>query len=39
MEPLVLVVDDDDEIVAFLDEAIQEAGYRVLSSVNGKALP
>jgi CheY-like chemotaxis protein len=39
MEPLVLVVDDDDEIVAFLDEAIQEVGYRVLTSVNGKALP
>lgn len=39
MEPLVLVVDDDDEIVAFLNEAIQEAGYRVLTSVDGKAIP
>ena len=39
MEPLVLVVDDDSEIAAFLDEAIQEVGYRVVTAVDGKALP
>lgn len=39
MEPLVLVVDDDNEIAAFLDEAIQEVGYRVVTAVDGKALP
>lgn len=39
MPPLILVVDDNKEIVAFLDEAIQEVGYRVRSAVNGHALP
>jgi CheY-like chemotaxis protein len=38
MEPLVLVVDDDNAIMVFLDEAIQEAGYRVRTAVNGRAL-
>lgn len=34
----VLVVDDDEAIVAFLEDALEDAGYRVLSAVDGKAL-
>ena len=34
----VLVVDDDEAIVEFLEMALTDLGYRVLSAVNGAAL-
>ena len=35
----VLVVDDDPDIVEFLDAALTDEGYAVLTAVNGFALP
>lgn len=35
---LVLIVDDDPGIVHFLREALEDAGYQVLSAVDGEAL-
>ena len=35
----VLVVDDDPDIVDFLDAALSDEGYEVLTAVNGAALP
>lgn len=37
-EPTVLVVDDDPIIVEMLTVALEDRGYRVLTSVNGAAL-
>ena len=34
----ILVVDDDPFIVEFLEDALEDEGYRVLSAVNGEAL-
>ena len=36
--PTILVVDDDEAIVEFLELALSDLGYRVLSAVNGAAL-
>ncbi|HWE64413.1 MAG TPA: response regulator [Chloroflexota bacterium] len=35
----VLVVDDDEMIIAVLRDALEDEGYEVLSAVNGGALP
>src|SRR5947199_9219973 len=35
----VLVVDDDPAIVGFLVDALESEGYRVLATVDGKAVP
>ncbi len=35
----VLIVDDDPDIVDFLDMALTDEGYEVLTAVNGAALP
>ncbi len=34
----VLVIDDDPFIAEFLEQALEDEGYRVLTSVNGEAL-
>lgn len=34
----VLVVDDDEAIIAFIQMALEDDGYRVLTAVNGAAL-
>jgi CheY-like chemotaxis protein len=36
---LVLIVDDDPDIVAVVQIALEDEGYQVLTAVNGAALP
>jgi CheY-like chemotaxis protein len=36
--PTVLVVDDDPDILDFLEAALQDRGYKVLVAINGGAL-
>ncbi len=39
MQRTVLVVEDDAEIIAFVEMALEDAGYRVATAVGAAALP